>query len=57
MIGIEERSILRLPIRSMSNNAAQVMIKFVMATTRDVKVGFSKPRIVKIVAEKYIREF
>jgi hypothetical protein len=57
MIGMEERSILRLPIRSMRNRAAHVMMKLVTATTRDVNVGLSKPRIVKTVAEKYMREF
>lgn len=28
-----------------------------IATDREVKVGFEKPRILKMVAEKYIKEF
>jgi hypothetical protein len=41
----------------MSIRAAQVMRKFVTATVSDVKVGLSNPRMVKMVAEKYISEF
>jgi hypothetical protein len=33
------------------------MMKLVKATDSDVSVGLEKPRMVKIVAEKYIREF
>jgi hypothetical protein len=37
--------------------ATQVMKKFVRATESDVRVGSEKPRNMKMVAEKYIREF
>lgn len=57
MIGMDQRRIRLRPIRSMSSRAAQVMRKFVTATEREVRVGLSKPRIVKMVAEKYIKEF
>jgi len=57
MIGIDQRRIRLLPTRSMSIRAAQVMRKFVTATVSDVKVGLSNPRMVKMVAEKYISEF
>jgi hypothetical protein len=57
MIGMDQRRIRLRPIRSMSNRAAQVMRKFVSATEREVRVGLSKPRMVKMVAEKYIKEF
>ncbi len=57
MIGIEYRRIRLLPTRSISTSAAQVIKKLVIATDMDVKVGLEKPRVVKIVAEKYIKEF
>jgi hypothetical protein len=38
-------------------SATQVIRKFVIATVREVRVGLSNPKMVKIVAEKYIREF
>lgn len=57
MIGIEYRMIRLLPTRSISTSAAQVIKKLVIATDMDVKVGLEKPRVVKIVAEKYINEF
>lgn len=55
--GIEMRRIRRRPIRSISMRAAQVRMKFVSATERDVRVGEENPTIVKIVALKYMREF
>ena len=57
MIGIDQRRIRLLPTRSMRRRAAHVMRKFVTATVSDVKVGLSNPKMVKIVAEKYISEF
>jgi hypothetical protein len=33
------------------------MTKFVNATESDVRVGVEKPKMVKMVAEKYIKEF
>jgi hypothetical protein len=33
------------------------MTKLVKATDSDVNVGLEKPRMVKMVAEKYMREF
>lgn len=57
MIGIDRRRMRLLPTRSISTRAAQVMKKFVMATVREVNVGLSKPTMVNMVAEKYIREF
>lgn len=57
IMGIEMRRMRRRPIRSISMRAAQVRTKFVTATERDVRVGEEKPRMVKIVALKYIREF
>ena len=57
MNGIEYKSILLLPIRSMRPSATSVNRKFVTATVKDVKVGLSNPTIVKMVAEKYINEF
>ena len=57
IMGMEPRRIRRLPIRSISSRATQVIRKLVTAITRDVKVGLLKPRMVKIVAEKYMREF
>ena len=57
MTGVDQRRIRLLPTRSIRTRATQVIAKFVNATERDVIVGFPKPRIVKIVAEKYIREF
>lgn len=44
-------------MRSMSMSASTVKIKFVAATVNDVKVGLEKPTMVKMVAEKYMREF
>lgn len=55
--GMDQRRMRRLPTRSMSNKATQVRRKFVTATESDVSVGLWKPRMVKIVAEKYISEF
>lgn len=46
-----------LPTRSINTRAAQVMMKLVVATESDVRVGLEKPSMVKMVAEKYIREF
>ena len=57
MIGIDQRRIRLLPTRSIRTRAAQVRKKFVIATESEVNVGLEKPRRVKIVAEKYIREF
>jgi hypothetical protein len=57
MIGIDQSRIRLLPTRSISSRATQVMTRFVMATERLVSVGLSNPRIVKMVAEKYINEF
>lgn len=57
MMGREWRRILRRPMRSMRRRARQVMRRLVRATEREVRVGLEKPRRVKIVAEKYIREF
>lgn len=57
MIGIEIRRIRRRPMRSIRMRAAIVRTKFVQATEREVSVGEEKPRIVKMVAEKYINEF
>jgi hypothetical protein len=57
MIGMEYNRILRRPIRSISRRARHVRTKFVRATESEVKVGEAKPSIVKMVAEKYIREF
>lgn len=57
MIGMDQRRIRLLPTRSINTRAAQVMMKFVVATDSDVNVGLEKPRMVKMVAEKYIREF
>jgi len=57
IIGNDPRRIRLLPTRSMRTRAAHVMMKLVTATVREVKVGLENPRIVKIVAEKYIREF
>jgi len=57
MIGMDPRRIRLRPIRSMSMSATQVIRKFIIATVREVRVGLSNPKIVKIVAEKYIREF
>jgi len=57
MIGMDHSSIRLLPTRSISSKAAQVIRKLVNATESDVSVGLEKPRIVKMVAEKYIREF
>ena len=57
MIGIDQSSMRLLPTRSIRTSAAQVMRKFVTATESDVNVGLEKPRMVKIVAEKYIKEF
>jgi len=57
MIGIDQRRMRLRPMRSMRRRAAQVMKKLVTATVREVRVGLSNPRIVKIVAEKYINEF
>ena len=41
----------------MTKNAATVKMKFVVATTSELKVGVWKPTMAKMVAEKYIREF
>lgn len=57
MIGIDASSMRLLPMRSISSRAAHVMMKLVIATESDVKVGLEKPRRVKMVAEKYIKEF
>ncbi len=57
IIGIEESRIRLRPIRSIRNRAAQVMMKFVIATVSDVSVGLAKPNSVNMVAEKYISEF
>lgn len=57
IIGMERRRIRRRPMRSIRMRAAQVRMKFVRATEREVRVGEEKPRIVKMVAEKYISEF
>jgi len=57
MTGTEYRRMRLLPTRSISRRATQVIRKFVIATDMDVKVGLAKPRIVKMVAEKYIKEF
>jgi hypothetical protein len=57
MIGMDQRRIRLLPIRSIRRRAAHVMMKLVTATVREVKVGLSKPSMVKMVAEKYIKEF
>lgn len=57
IMGIEMRRMRRRPMRSMRMRAAQVRMKFVRATDKEVSVGEVKPRIVKMVAEKYIREF
>lgn len=57
IIGIEMRRIRRRPMRSIRKRAAQVRTKFVRATERDVRVGEENPRMVKIVALKYIKEF
>ena len=57
MMGIDHSRTRLLPTRSIKTRDAHVMIKLVEATESDVKVGLEKPRIVKIVAEKYIREF
>ena len=56
-MGIDQRSMRLLPTLSIKMRAAQVMIKLVVATDRDVNVGLEKPRMVKMVAEKYIKEF
>ena len=57
MTGIDQSRMRLLPTRSISRRAPQVMRKFVSATDSEVNVGLSKPRTVKIVAEKYMREF
>jgi len=57
IIGIDQSKIRRLPTRSMSTSAKQVMTKFVVATEREVNVGLEKPIMVNMVAEKYMREF
>lgn len=57
MMGIEYNRIRRLPIRSISTKAATVRTKFVTATDREVSVGLENPRMLKMVAEKYIKEF
>jgi hypothetical protein len=57
IMGMEMRRMRRRPIRSIRTRAAQVRTKFVRATERDVSVGEEKPRMVKMVAEKYISEF
>ena len=57
MTGIDQRRTRRLPTRSMSTKATQVKRKFVTATESDVNVGLRNPRMVKMVAEKYISEF
>jgi intein-encoded DNA endonuclease-like protein len=57
MIGMDQRRIRLRPTRSIRRRAVQVMRKFVTATVREVKVGLSKPNMVKMVAEKYIKEF
>jgi hypothetical protein len=44
-------------MRSINKRATQVRKKLVRATEREVRVGEANPRIVKMVAEKYIREF
>ncbi len=41
----------------MSTKAVQVMMKLVIATVMEVNVGLAKPISVKMVAEKYMREF
>ena len=57
MIGIDQSSMRLLPTRSINTRAAHVMRKLVKATDSEVNVGLEKPSIVKIVAEKYMREF
>jgi hypothetical protein len=57
MKGIDHRRMRRLPMRSISCKATQVMIKFVSATDSAVRVGLEKPMMENMVAEKYIREF
>lgn len=57
IIGMDQRRIRLRPARSMRLNATQVMMKLVTATESAVNVGLEKPTMVKIVAEKYIREF
>ena len=57
MIGMDQRRMRLRPMRSMRRRAAQVIRKLVTATVREVKVGLSNPRMVKMVAEKYIKEF
>ena len=57
MKGSEYSRIRRRPMRSMSVRATSVKMKFVTATVSEVSVGLWKPTRVKIVAEKYIREF
>lgn len=57
MMGMEYSKIRRLPMRSTRTRAAQVKKKLVIATDIDVRVGLANPRSVKMVAEKYIREF
>ena len=57
MKGIDHSRIRLLPTRSISCRATQVMTKLVNATDSAVRVGLSKPMMVKMVAAKYIREF
>lgn len=56
IIGILARRIRRLPTRSMKWNVPRVKTKFVRAMVRDVAIGFLKPTMAKMVAEKYMRE-
>lgn len=55
--GIEMRRIRLRPIRSMRRNVRRVNRRFVPAMSMDVAVGFVKPIMEKIVAEKYMIEF
>lgn len=57
MKGIEYSKMRLRPIRSIKTSASTVKAKFVAATVKEVSVGIENPSIVKIVAEKYIKEF
>jgi hypothetical protein len=57
MMGTEYSSMRRRPMRSIKTRAAHVITKLVTATDSEVSVGLEKPSMLKIVAEKYIKEF
>ena len=57
MMGIEKIRMRRRPTRSIRTTAMSVKMKLATATERETKVGEEKPRLAKMVAEKYMRQF